>query len=157
MCVLDDEGMRCALVVNLATDTWYEAARGQGASRDGERITVSAVTDMAEAIVGFSGLPDSHGGWAQYRALGSAALELCAVADGSLDAYSVAGTARLSPWDYLGGMLIVQEAGGVVVELDGEQLVEASAVRRRPLAAATPALCTGLGAFVSGGAQRGTP
>ncbi|HEY8080473.1 MAG TPA: inositol monophosphatase family protein, partial [Acidimicrobiales bacterium] len=54
MCVLDEEGMRCALVVNLATDTWYEAARGQGASRDGERITVSAVTDMAEAIVGFS-------------------------------------------------------------------------------------------------------
>jgi fructose-1,6-bisphosphatase/inositol monophosphatase family enzyme len=118
---------------------------------------VSAVTDMAEAIVGFSGLPDSHGGWAQYRALGSAALELCAVADGSLDAYSVAGTARLSPWDYLGGMLIVQEAGGVVIELDGEQLVEPSAVRRRPVAAATPELCTRLSVFVSGEAHRSAP
>jgi fructose-1,6-bisphosphatase/inositol monophosphatase family enzyme len=153
MCVLDDEGPRCSLVVNLATDTWYEAARGAGATKDGEAIKVSDATEMREAIIGFSGLPREHGGWAQYRALGSAALELCAVADGSLDGYAVAAGARLSPWDYLGGMLVVTEAGGVVTELDGAPLVEATRARRRPVAAATASLAARLAEFL--GAERG--
>ena len=150
MCVLDDAGMRCAVVVNLATDTWYEATRRAGATRDGAPIRTSSVTEMRGAIIGFSGLPGRHGGWAQYRALGSASLELCAVADGSLDGYTVVGSARLSPWDYLGGMLVVEEARGTVADLDDDgPLVEMSRSRRRPLAAATPALATALAAFVA--------
>jgi fructose-1,6-bisphosphatase/inositol monophosphatase family enzyme len=147
MCVLDDLGMCCSLVANLATDTWYEATRGKGATRDGQAIAPSAATGFGGSIVSFSGFPGRHGGWAQLRALGSAALELCAVADGSLDGFAVVGTAQLSPWDYLGGLLVVQEAGGTVVDLDGTELVEASASKHQLCAGGTEALARELAAF----------
>jgi fructose-1,6-bisphosphatase/inositol monophosphatase family enzyme len=146
-CVLDDDGMRCAVVVNHATGTRYEAVRGQGATRDGFPIRASSVREISEAIIGFSGLPATYGGWAQFRALGSASLEICAVADGSLDGYTVAAYSRLSPWDYLGGMLVALEAGATVIDLDGAELVEASDARRRPLATGTPELADELRAF----------
>ena len=50
------------------------------------------------------------------RRLGSAALDLCRVADGSLDVYYERG---LNPWDMAAGWLIATEAGGVVTDLDG--------------------------------------
>ena len=147
MCVLDAGRMRCSLVANLATDTWYEATLGGGATRDGEPIRPSSATSIKGSILSFSGFPGRHGGWAQHRALGSAALELCAVADGSLDAFGVVGTAQLSPWDYLGGLLVVSEAGGIVVDLDDAELVEASAARHQLCAAGTASLSTELVAF----------
>lgn len=148
LCAVDDEGARCSVVVNHATDTWYEAARGAGASRDGTPIHPSGVTRMGAAIVSFSGLPPAHGGWAQFRALGSASLELCAVADGSLDGYTVVAGSRLSPWDYLGGIQVLNEAGGHVVELDGAPLDVADRSRRRPLAAGSAPLLDELRDFV---------
>jgi myo-inositol-1(or 4)-monophosphatase len=147
MCVLDAEGMRCALVVNLATDTWYEAVRGGGATCDGVALSPSQSTTIAGSIVSFSGLPSRHGGWAQFRALGSAALELCAVAQGALDGFVVVGTAHLRPWDYLGGLLVLQEAGGAVVDLDDQPMVEASDQRHQLCAAASRPLVDELAEF----------
>ena len=147
MCVIDEAGMRCSLVANLATDTWYEATRGKGATRDGEPIRSSRATGIAGSILSFSGFPRRHGGWTQFRALGSAALELCAVADGSLDGFAVVGTAHLRAWDYLGGLLMVHEAGGTTVDLDGLELVEASTTRHQLCAAASTSLSTELVAF----------
>jgi fructose-1,6-bisphosphatase/inositol monophosphatase family enzyme len=152
LCVLDDEGPRASLVVNHATDTWYEAVRGDGATRDGELVRPSRAAALREAIVSFSGLPAARRGWAQYRALGSASLELCGVADGSLDGFAVAAAARLSPWDYLGGLQVVRAAGGVVEDLDGGELVVADRVARRVLAACTASLAIELRALVDGGA-----
>ena len=149
MCVLDEGVPRCALVRNLATAMSYEAVRGGGATRDGAAIRVSSATTVATSIVAFSGLPARHGGWAQFRALGAASLELCAVADGSLDAYAVVGSSRLSPWDYLGALLVLQEAGGTIRDAGGLELVEASSARRRPVGAATEALCDAIIEFVS--------
>jgi myo-inositol-1(or 4)-monophosphatase len=145
---LDDRGIRCSVVVNHATDTWYEAVRGAGATRDGAPIAPSGVSAMREAILSFSGLPSVRGSWAQFRALGSASLELCAVADGSLDGYAVVAGSRLSPWDYLGGLQLVEESGGHVVELDGATLVVADRSRRRPLAAGSASLLGELRGFV---------
>ena len=50
------------------------------------------------------------------RRSGSAALDLCAIAAGRAELYF---ELILSPWDYAAGMLLVQEAGGVVMTLDG--------------------------------------
>ena len=47
------------------------------------------------------------------RSLGSAALNLCAVASGELDVYWEAG---VWPWDVCAGWLILTEAGGLVVD-----------------------------------------
>jgi myo-inositol-1(or 4)-monophosphatase len=150
LCALDERGARCSVVVNHATDTWYEAVRGAGATRNGATIAPSDVTKMRDAIVSFSGLPSTRGGWAQFRALGSASLELCAVADGSLDGYAVVAGSRLNPWDYLGGLQLLEESGGHVIELDGAPLVVADRIRRRPLAAGSTALLDELARFVEG-------
>jgi myo-inositol-1(or 4)-monophosphatase len=141
ICVLDELGPRAAVVANLATGVRYHAVRGGGAWRDTTRVAPSDCTEMRRAVVALSGYPRRHLGWAQFRALGSAALEMCAVADGLLDAFSVGGRAHLAPWDYLGAMLLCTEAGATVIDLDGLDLVTTEfSARRAVAAAATPAL-----------------
>lgn len=146
VCVLDDEGPLLALVVNLASGTRYDAARGGGARRDGLRIVPSACKDVRTAVVGVSGLPAGRPAWAQFRALGAAALDMCAVAEGVLDGYRVVGSSALSGWDYLGGLLVCKEAGAHVSELDGRELVVRDATPRRPVAASTRPLLDQLAA-----------
>jgi fructose-1,6-bisphosphatase/inositol monophosphatase family enzyme len=70
---------------------------------------------------------------------------MCAVADGILDVFSVAGRAHLAPWDYLGAMLVCTEAGATVVDLEGAELVTTEfGARRAVAAAATSTLMDGL-------------
>lgn len=137
LAILKGEELVAALVMNQATGTIYEAEKGSGAYRDGEVIRSSGQSDFSKSIASFSGLPARHLGWAQYRSLGAASLEICLVADGSIDVFSVANKSTLSPWDYLGGLLLVQEAGAVAAEYDGEPLITVDRVRRRPVFAAT--------------------
>jgi myo-inositol-1(or 4)-monophosphatase len=137
LAVLKGEELVAALVMNQATGTIYEAEKGSGAYRDGQVIRSSGQSDFSKSIASFSGLPARHLGWAQYRSLGAASLEICLVADGSIDVFSVANKSTLNPWDYLGGLLLVQEAGAVAAEYDGEPLVTVDRVRRRPVFAAT--------------------
>jgi fructose-1,6-bisphosphatase/inositol monophosphatase family enzyme len=151
LCALDDEGPVAALVVDLVHGTRYDARRGAGARRDGEAIRPSGIAVLGDAIVGVNGLPDRHFGWAQFRALGAAALELCAVAEGRLDAFVDCTDDGLAPWDYLGGLLVCREAGAVVQGIDGGELVGTDRTTRRTvLAAATPALAGELAAARTG-------
>lgn len=137
LAVLREDELVAGVVVNQAIGTVYEAERGAGARRDGSPIAPSGVTQFSQAVVSFSGLPARHLGWAQYRALGAASLEICLVADGSLDAFTVAHHSTLNPWDYLAGILVVEEAGAVAADADGETLVSEANVQRRPIVAAT--------------------
>jgi myo-inositol-1(or 4)-monophosphatase len=146
ICVLDTSGPLVALVVNQATGTSFEAVRGRGATRDREPIAPSNRTSLRNAVIGVSGLPRAHPGWAQFRALGSAALDLCAVAAGNLDGYRVAGGSVLHAWDYLGGLLVMREAGGSVADLEGADLVVRDASPRRPVAASSAELLEELAA-----------
>lgn len=142
LAVLRGNELVAALVMNQVSGTVYEAEKGGGAFRDGTAIVPSGQTDFAQAVVSFSGLPSRHLGWAQYRSFGAASLEICLVADGSLDVFSVAQRSQLNPWDYLGGLLVLQEAGAVAAEYDGEILVTLERVFRRPVFAATTELLT---------------
>jgi len=145
VCALDPQGARAAVVVNQVNGARFEATRGGGARCDGVPIAPSGCTDLAEAVVGLNGYPSRHLGWKQYRALGSAALDLCAVAAGILDGYVDCTTDGHAPWDYLGGMLVCREAGAVVEDAAHRELVTARhADRRIPVAAATPALFAAL-------------
>jgi len=125
------------LVLNQATGTFFEAELGGGATRDAQLIRPSGRTQPSESIMAFSGLPPRHLGWAQYHALGAASLEICLVADGSLDVYGVAQKSTLNPWDYLAGLLVLREAGGVATDYLGEELVTDDMVKRHPVFAAT--------------------
>ena len=69
----------------------------------------------------FNDLPTKHFGWRQYRALGSAALDLCKVADGSFDAFIDAGEG-LAIWDYAGASLICQEAGAKITDIQSDPI-----------------------------------
>ena len=110
-------------VVDVLRDEIFSAHKGGGARRDGERITVSACSQLPEALVttGFSyqaELRDLQGAVAHrllsrardLRCFGSAALELCWVACARVDAYFQRDT---EIWDRAAGALIAREAGAL--------------------------------------------
>jgi myo-inositol-1(or 4)-monophosphatase len=130
------------VVVNLATGTVYQAEHGAGATRDGVAIRPSAHTRLEGALMSFSGYPARALDWSQIRALGAASLEICLVADGSLDVFAVAQGSALHPWDYLAGLAIVREAGAHALDYRGEALVVTEPIGRHPAFAATEELLT---------------
>jgi len=140
LAVMRGEELIAGLVVNQATGTTFEAQKGAGAFRDAAAITGSGLVEFDQAIVSFSGRPDRYLGWAQSRSLGAASLEICLVADGSLDLFAVAQRSTLHTWDYLAGLLIAREAGAVSGDYRGEELETCSEVTRRPVFAASDAL-----------------
>ena len=142
LCLVDDDGPAAALVVNHATAERFTAVRGGGrAERDGVSITPSGQTELGAAIVGVSGLPTHEYGWAQFRALGASAPDICAVACGVTDAWCDMHDAGHGVWDYLASVLIVREAGGAAAEVHGRDLcVLDHRARRAPIVAATPEL-----------------
>ena len=141
ICVLDREGPMAAVVVNQASGVRYDAVRGGGARRDGGVIRPTTQTNLDQSVVALSGYPQEHLGWRQFRALGAAALDLCAVADGTVDAYIDCSVDAHGPWDYLGGLLVCTEAGAAVSDVHDRPLaVRDHRGRRTPVAAATPEL-----------------
>lgn len=141
LCLVDDDGPAVGCVANHATGERFTAIRGHGAERDGASISVSACEALTDAIVGVSGLPEHDYGWTQFRALGASAPDICAVASGTLDAWCDMSFDAHGVWDYLASVLIVEEAGGVVAEVGGRELVVLDhAARRTPAVASTTRL-----------------
>ncbi|MPY96382.1 MAG: hypothetical protein GEV08_25955, partial [Acidimicrobiia bacterium] len=124
ICVFDERGPRAAVVRNLASGVTWTATRGGGAWREGrpEPLRASGCAELGRSLVGLSGYPSRHYGWGQFRALGAAALDLCAVAEGALDGYADATAGEHGVWDYAGGWLVCLEAGAVVVDAAGRDL-----------------------------------
>lgn len=149
LCALDAVGPWCALVSNTATGERFTAVRGEGARSGDRRLHVAATTRVRDAVVGVAGVPDRALPWKQYRSLGSAALALCDVAAGRIDAFLDVLDDQHYAWDYLGGLLIGREAGASVVDARGRELVVTDPdARRQVLAAATPELLDELRAYV---------
>jgi myo-inositol-1(or 4)-monophosphatase len=117
------------VVYDVVRDELFSAARGLGATRDGEPIRASGATELAHALVGtgFAYDPDRRRRQAEVlvevlprvrdiRRQGAAALDLCSVACGRLDAYYERG---LAAWDLAAGGLIATEAGALVTGFQG--------------------------------------
>ena len=130
---LDGEVVAGAVVV-IPTGVEYAAARGAGATRDGQAIGVRPQPPLAERLVltGFGYQREVRAHQAacvarllpevrDIRRMGSCALDLCHVADGSADAYVEAGP---QPWDYSAAGLVLSEAGGRFDLLDGSKTFE---------------------------------
>ncbi|MGA9469851.1 MAG: inositol monophosphatase family protein [Candidatus Macondimonas sp.] len=109
----------------------YTASRGVGAFLNDRRIRVTPARSLEGTLIG-TGLPfrdfthaPAYYGMLQaiaskaagIRRAGSAALDLAYVASGRLDGYWELG---LKPWDIAAGVVLVQEAGGIVGNLSGE-------------------------------------
>jgi fructose-1,6-bisphosphatase/inositol monophosphatase family enzyme len=141
LCAVDGDGPRAAVVVDLPRSLRYVAVRGGGATLDGGPLLPTGAKVLRESVVGLSGFPPGWLGWKQYRALGAMALDLCAVADGTLDAYIDCSASAHGPWDYLGALLVCREAGVPMADAFGRELVVlAHDARRTPIAGATPEL-----------------
>jgi myo-inositol-1(or 4)-monophosphatase len=120
-----------------ALDLFFWAAPGQGAWCNDTPIVVSSCDRIAEALLatGFAydratRLDNNYAEFAWFthrsrgvRRPGAACLDLAFVAAGRLDGYWERG---LSPWDLAGGIVLVEEAGGVVSAYDGAALNPAS-------------------------------
>ena len=117
-------------------------AGGRGVPAQGQRLAVSGVTTLGQTLTGtgFGYLPEvrrRQGAVAaallpdirDLRRAGSAALDLCAVASGSLDAYFESG---LNPWDLAAGWLIATEAGALVTGLHSAAPAAAMTVAAGP-------------------------
>lgn len=141
LCAVDDNGPVAAMVTNLHTGRRWTALRGEGAQLDGADVRPSGVTELADALVAMNDLPrGGRQGWRQCRALGASALDICAVASGTFDAFCDLSAAGNAPWDYLGGLLICREAGLAVATRDGSDPVVLDHDARRHLVVGTPAL-----------------
>ncbi|WP_307865131.1 inositol monophosphatase family protein [Myceligenerans salitolerans] len=116
-------------VHSVPQDTTWSAGLGQGATRDGEPIGVSRPASLGECLVGTGFGYDADRRAAQavvlthvlpqvrdIRRLGSAAIDLCLLAQGSIDLYYERG---LNPWDMAAGALVATEAGAVMTGLRG--------------------------------------
>jgi myo-inositol-1(or 4)-monophosphatase len=133
ICALDADGPLAALVVNQASGERTSAIRGQGSYRNGERLKASQATRVEESVIALSGFPPkTRLPWKQYRALGCASLMLCDLAAGGLDGLLDLHP-NLAPWDYLGGYLACIEAGAIVRDANGEELVTDDPRARRQL------------------------
>lgn len=125
-----DGEVAVGVVLSPASGTEYTAVRGAGAYRNGAPIRAAAPVALDKALVGtgFSYERDLRISQtrtlarllpqiADIRRIGSCALDLCAIAEGSLDGYVEEGIG--GPWDYAAGALIAREAGAEVEVLTG--------------------------------------
>jgi myo-inositol-1(or 4)-monophosphatase len=116
-------------VQNLATGETFYATRGHGAYLDGTAIQVSPVSLLEESAMSVYGRKFDPTRVLQisrkirrWRLFGASALELCYVGCGRIDGFiDVRGTLRVT--DAAAGILICEEAGGQVTDLEGNDLV----------------------------------
>ena len=120
------------VVYDPLKNDFFEAVRGEAAFLNGFRIRVSDRSSLSGALLG-TGVPYHSRkdldlylkvlrslihGTAGIRRPGSATLDLAYVAAGRLDGFWEFG---LRPWDIAAGVLLVQEAGGLVGDMEGNE------------------------------------
>lgn len=125
-------------VHSVADGRTWSAGLGEGATRDGVPVRVGTPTSLGASLVGtgfgYDAARRAHQAQVlaqvlpkirDIRRLGSAAIDLCLLADGSLDLYYERG---LNPWDMAAGAVVATEAGAVVTGLRGEPATTAMTV-----------------------------
>ncbi len=124
--------VKIGVVYNPYTKEMFTAEKGKGATLNGKKITVAS-KPLCQAIVFVGSAPyyeemitktfkmaeaflrTGH----DIRRSGSAAYDLCQIACGRGD---VMFEAMLCPWDFSAAKLIVEEAGGIVTDMQGKAL-----------------------------------
>jgi len=133
--VYENKKPNFAFVYNPILNEFYTAIAGEGAYKNGVKIQVSRNDYFQRALIA-TGFPYSSADntddldlvirrlhkilpkCQDIRRLGSAALDLCYVAEGKYEGFY---EINLKPWDVSAGMLIVKEAGGKISNDRGEK------------------------------------
>ncbi|MFT4692923.1 MAG: myo-inositol-1(or 4)-monophosphatase [Limisphaerales bacterium] len=127
--------LQAGVILDPIRNECFHAERGKGAFMNDQPIHVTASNNLEECIVG-TGFYYDRGALMEktlksihtlfsrnirgIRRMGSAALDLCWVANGRFDAFF---EYQLAPWDYAAGKLIIEEAGGICTDRSGNPLV----------------------------------
>ena len=145
--LLREGGAALGVVYDPSRDECFAAARGQGAWLNGEPLVLPATgvpLSQAVALVDFKRLPPAlatrlacEPPYQSQRSFGAGALDWCWLAAGRCHVY-LHGKQKL--WDHAAGSLILQEAGGCAVTLDGEAVFSPTLIPRTVVAAQDPAL-----------------
>ncbi|MFP3949392.1 MAG: inositol monophosphatase family protein [Gemmatimonadota bacterium] len=154
------EPLAAAVSCPTTGERWW-AGQSRGAFKDGRRIRVTSMEALSHALVG-TGFPfkapdevprylEELGRVLQatsgVRRGGSAALDLCYLADGTFDGF---WERHLKPWDIAAGVLIVREAGGIVTRMDGSEIDFRRPTDGTVLGANSPGMHEKLGALLRG-------
>lgn len=141
--VTDAGGGIAGVVRDVFRDEEFAAARGEGATLNGESMTVTGRSALDESLIATGFSYDRHERGQEYgrilgemlrhvrgiRRGGSAALDLAWVACGRLDGY---WEERLGPWDVAAGLLLVTESGGTVTSIGGGPATHENVVAAGP-------------------------
>lgn len=132
-CYLDGKP-RFSYVLDVINKDLYSAFAGEGAYKNGQRLdNRNAAPELEKMILSTPNVQDTF--WRNYpwqremlelaekvravRSLGSVSLELCAVAEGTVDVFVAM---RSAPWDHNGARLILMESGCCISELGKDTL-----------------------------------
>ncbi|XP_061835225.1 inositol monophosphatase 1-like [Nerophis lumbriciformis] len=147
------------IVYSCVDDKVYHAQRGRGAFMNGQMLHVSGQQDVSRCVVvteigaerddvALSTMTSNifrllklpvHG----VRALGTAAVDMCQVATGGADVYYHIG---MHCWDIAASAIIVQEAGGVVMDTNGSEF---DMMSRRVIAASSSTVANRIARVIS--------
>ena len=117
-----------AIIFDPVKQEIFTASLGEGAFLNNHRIRVNLNNNLDQTVIAISGKPTiicnnkvtnnlfNNQKFINFRRMGSAALDCAYVAAGRIDAAVGIG---LSFWDFAAGMLIIQEAGGIINNLPG--------------------------------------
>jgi len=136
--------VKLGYIINLGNGDEYWAIKGQGAYKNGMKIRCSERVELSmvnvegsspkrDLLLAMPLMTASR----KVRCLGSTALDLACLASGATDAVLVPSPSR--SFDYAAGWLIVQEAGGVVTDTEGNPLGDTvlGLARTKPLLGAS--------------------
>jgi len=148
-----DKNVVLGVVYNPILNKMYSAVKGRGAFCNDVKLEVSSTKDLSKALIiselgstrttdvmqqvygNFTNLSMKvHG----IRMMGSAALNMCSIASGEADGYY---EYCLHCWDMAGAKIIVEEAGGIVIDPEGGPL---DLMSRRVVCASCPELAQAL-------------
>ncbi|XP_031370371.1 inositol monophosphatase 1-like isoform X1 [Apis dorsata] len=134
LALIINKSIEIGIVYNPLMMQFFSAKRQKGAFLNGHRIKTSKITDLSESLIAMEPwiaknpnylvniytrmhalIQRTHG----IRSLGTAALTLCYVAMGAIEAYHVES---IDAWDVAAGKLIIEEAGGTVIDTAGGEL-----------------------------------
>ena len=131
--VQKDKKTIAGVVYDVMRNVIYSAEKGSGSFENGRRISVNKNSNLGHGVL-VTGFPydikeNPDKAFERFiaflkqaraiRRLGSAAIDFCYVASGVFDGF---WEVSLHPWDICAGKLIVEEAGGLVTDFDGNKI-----------------------------------